>query len=134
MPALSQSLTFTVNNTSTVVLNYPNTGTTALTYITDKIKGDGYYGNSDGFHTAQLKLNTFVGKVEIQGTLASDPTSNDWFNMLLTPTVGSNTTTVVHTVSTSSITMFNFTGNIVWIRGKISDFIQGTVESIKINH
>jgi len=144
MQALSQSLTFNVNNTSTVVLNYPNTGTTALTYLTDKVKGDGYFSNADGFHTVQVQTNNFVGKIEIQGTLNTDPSSNDWFNVelgtnsysvdttgLVSPT---NITYVQYTTATTLIKSYNFTGNLVWVRSKISNFTEGSITSIKYNH
>lgn len=144
MPALSQSLTFTVNNTSTVVLNYPNTGTGALVYSSDPIKGDGYFGRSDGVHTVQIQLTDFAGKIEIQGTLASIPTEEDWFTVDLgtgnssVDTTGllkeENITFVSYFTFTTNIKSYNFTGNYVWVRAKVSEWTNGTVNSIKINH
>ena len=144
MPALSQSLTFTVNNTSTVVLNYPNTGTDALVYSSDPIKGDGYFGRSDGVHTAQIQITDFIGKVEIQGSLSSTPSEVDWFTVQMgtgnasVDTTGlireENITFVSYFTATSSINSYNFTGNYVWVRAKVSDWTEGTVNSIKINH
>jgi hypothetical protein len=144
MPALSQSLTFTVNNTSTVSLSYPNTATTALTYYTEKVRGDGYYGNSDGFHTVQFQISNFVGRLEIEGTLAISPTSNDWATVgLMSPYVAVDTTGLVsqvytsaipYTTATTLISTYNFSGNYVWIRSKVSNFTQGNVNSIKYNN
>jgi hypothetical protein len=145
MPALSQSLTFTQNSTSTVNLNYPNTGTTALSYISDKVKGSGYYGGSSGFHTVQLQITDFVGRFEIQATLASEPIEADWFGVEL----GSNSNQVVDTsglsndanityiqypTATTTVKTYNFTGNFIWIRAKISEFTEGTINGIKYNH
>jgi hypothetical protein len=144
MPALSQSLTFNVNSTSTVVLSYPNTGTTALVYASDPIKGDGYFGGSDGFHTAQVSLTEFIGKIEIQGTLASSPAEVDWFTVKLgsgnftMDTTGviseTNITSAEYVFATSNVKTYNFTGNYVWLRAKVSDWTEGTVNSIRINH
>lgn len=144
MPALSQSLTFTVNNTSSVSINYPNTGTTALTYYSDRLKGDGYYGSSDGFHSVQLQVTNFIGKVEMQASLAVEPTTSDWFTAELSIGGGSVDTTGLFTPynvdalqwtqSTTTVKTYNFSGNFVWVRGKISEFTQGTVNSIKYNH
>jgi hypothetical protein len=145
MPALSQSLTFTQNSTSTVLLNYPNTGTTALTYISDRIKGDGYYGGSGGFHTVQIQTSEFIGRFEMQASLASEPSPTDWFSVELgSPTSQSvdtsglsndaNITYVQYSTATTVVKTYNFTGNFVWVRAKISEFIEGTINGIKYNH
>jgi hypothetical protein len=44
-----------------------------------QIKGDSYFGYSDGLHTAQIKFFNFTGGVGIQGTLALEPVEDDWF-------------------------------------------------------
>lgn len=144
MPSLSQSLTFTVNSTSSVVLNYPNTATTALVYSSAPVKGDGYFGGSDGFHTVQISLTDFVGTVEMQGTLATAPSESDWFTAKLGTNSSSvdttgllsevNITSVEYRVATTNIKTYNFIGNYVWVRAKVSDWTEGTVNSIKINH
>lgn len=145
MPSLSQSLTFTVNSTSTVSLNYPNTGTSALTYIGDRVKGDGYYNGSGGFHTIQLQTTEFIGKFEIQATLASEPTPADWFTVELgsqnsqsVDTSGLlnsvNITSVQFLSATTTVKNYNFIGNFIWVRPKISEFTEGTVNGIKYNH
>lgn len=144
MPSLSQSLTFTVNSSTTVVLDYPNTGTTALIYASDPIKGDGYFGGSDGFHTAQVNIQEFIGKIELQGTLAPVPQESDWFtvrlgtNNMSVDTTGllseENISSVEYRFATTNINSYNFTGNYVWVRAKISDWTEGTVNSIRINH
>lgn len=144
MPALSQNLLFTVNSTSTTIVNYPNTGTTALTFLSNKVKGDGYFGGSDGFHTVQIQVSNFIGKLEMQATLASEPTETDWFGVELgsnsssVDTTGvlseSNITYVSYNQATTNIKTYNFTGNFVWVRSKISEFTQGSVNSVKYNH
>lgn len=144
MPALSQNLTFIVNNNTTTSVIYPNTGTSALTYTSDKVKGDGYFGRSDGLHSVQIKVTNFIGKVEIQGTLSVDPGSSDWFTVDLdsfrqyvdtTGLVRKETLAFLnYTTSTTTILGFNLNGNFVWLRSKISNFTQGTVDYIKYNY
>jgi hypothetical protein len=130
MPALSESLNFVVGNQNNVSVTYPNSGTSTLVYFSDKTKGDGYFNSSDGIHTVMYTATpTFVGTVTTQATLASEPTSSDWFDV-------SNTTVsyrVLDDRSTSTVDYFNFAGNFVWIRGKIQ-IDSGTVQSILINH
>lgn len=134
MPALSQSVTFTINSSTSASISYPNTGTTALSYSSNPIKGDGYFGNSDGLHTVQINLTNFVGSVAVQGTLSTDPAENDWFNMRLDDGTGSTSTSINYNISTSTVNCYNFIGNIVWVRAKISNWTSGTVNGIQINH
>jgi hypothetical protein len=147
MPALSQSLTFKINNSDTVSVSYPNTGTTALIYTSERIKGDGYFGGSDGVHTVFWSVAEFVGTIEIQGTLASEPGDSDWVTLHLSEPGGRkapftmDTTGLVseriidtrYTLSTTLSKSYNFTGNFVWLRGRISEFEQGVVNNISIN-
>lgn len=100
------------------------------THTGDKFKGDGYYGRSDGFHTVQYSLDGFIGTMVIQATLAVEPTSSDWFTL--------NETT--HTSANDSSSnadggfLYNFTGNYVWVRAYISNWTDGTVSNILLNH
>jgi hypothetical protein len=117
---------------------------TIETVTGDKFKGDGYYGRSDGFHTVQINLNGFIGQIRIQGTLAVDPGVDDWFTVELgtgsmsIDTTGllteQNITYVEYTESTTNNKSYNFTGNYVWIRAYVSNWTDGTVNSIKLNH
>jgi hypothetical protein len=131
MPALSQSLIFHTNSgTNTVLVNYPNTGTGSLTYFSDKVKGDGYFGGSDGFHTVSYNTTQhFRGTVTMQATLVSEPISSDWFNVADTSQVYRQ-----FDVRTGpSVDIFNFTGNFVWVRGYIQ-IEEGSVTAIQYNH
>lgn len=134
MPALSQNLVFQVNNgntvTNTVVVDYPNTGTTTFVYYSDKLKGDGYFGGGDGLHTvAYTASRYFRGTLTMQATLASDPVESDWFNVHGT----TSTYTALIPRNTSTVDIYNFSGNFVWVRGKIA-IDEGTISSVQYNH
>ncbi len=134
MPALSQSLEFaqkhTASSSTSVSVNYPNTGTGTLIYISDKVKGEGYFGNSDGFHTvAYSATQSFIGTITMQATLASEPTESDWFNVRDT----TSTYRSFDIRSTSTVDVYNFSGNFVWVRGQIS-IDEGAVLSVQYNH
>ena len=95
---------------------------TSETVTGSNFKGDGYYGRSDGVHTVQYDYAGFTGTITIQATLATTPTSSDWFD--------------VDTVTASNLTevkYVNFTGNFVFIRAKIV-YTDGTINSIRLNH
>jgi hypothetical protein len=134
MPALSQSLTFKITNgnttTNTVSVNYPNTGTTALIYTSERIKGNGYFGSSSGLHTVGYSAtHTFEGTIKMQATLASEPVETDWFDI-----IGTSVTYASYDARTeSTMDIFNFIGNFVWVRGNVSIGV-GTVMYINYNH
>jgi len=130
MPALSKSLEFTINSATSVAVVYPNTATDVMTYTSMREKGDGYYGNSDGFHTVGYTATpTFVGTVTMQATLATEPTESDWFNIKDT----TSSYTIFNVRTTSTVDLHNFTGNFVWVRGHIR-INDGAVEVIHYNH
>lgn len=134
MPAFSQSLEFvpaqSVNNTATVAVVYPNTATDLLVYLSNPIKGDGYFGGSDGLHTVMYTAAAdFVGTMTVQASLATSPLESDWFEV--------NDVSVRYTElddrNVSTVDYSNFAGNFVWIRGRV-EILSGAVESIQVNH
>lgn len=95
-------------------------------FVSDKIKGDGYYSQPDGVHTVASKVTaTLTGAIKMQGSLATTPTEDDWFDIS-----GTTFTTDQSTTISSS----NFTGNFVWIRGKATSVTAGSITSTLINH
>ena len=72
------------SNSETIISNQTHVGdSTVQTHTGEKFKGDGYYGRSDGLHTLQVDLNGFLGNIELQGTLAINPTADDYFPIAL---------------------------------------------------
>ena len=132
-------------NSETILTQQTHPGDGTVQTVTgDVYKGDGYYGRSDGFHTVQVDLNGFLGTIQIQGTLAIDPSATDWFTVDLgTGTQTIDTTGLIveqgidaveYTSVTTNTKSYNFTGNYVWVRAYISNWTNGTVNSIKLNH
>ncbi len=85
-------------------------------FVTDKEKGDGYYSQPDGVHTVAYQVvnrgdstDDFIGTIKMQGSLATTPTENDWFDIAGTTYTSDQSTTIA---------TFNFTGNFVWVRAK----------------
>ena len=96
-------------------------------FVSDKAKGDGYYSQTDGVHTVAYQVSADFNAnatIKIQGSLATTPAEDDWFDVSGT-TFTSDTSTV-----TSSA---NFTGNYVWVRSKTQLLTAGTVNSILLN-
>lgn len=63
---------------------------TAMNKYSTVVKGDSYYGYTDGFHTIQVTYNEFVGRFRIQATLSLDPQDEDWFDIIPSNTAGRN--------------------------------------------
>ena len=134
----SNNSTFTVSTvvstleiTVAEVLTSENAGSSItldhVGFVSTKSKGDGYYSQPDGVHTVAYQVaNDFNANatIKMQGTLATTPTEDDWFDI-------ANTT---FTSDTSTLTSsFNFTGNYVWVRSKTQLLTAGTTNSILLN-
>jgi hypothetical protein len=136
----SNNSTFTVNTVvstteltvAEVITSENADGSSTITldhvgFVSDKAKGDGYYSQPDGVHTVAYQVaNDFNADatIKMQGTLATTPTEDDWFDI-------ANTT---FTSDTSTLTSsFNFTGNYVWVRSKTQLLTAGTTNSILLN-
>ena len=95
-------------------------------FVTDKNKGDGYYSQVDGIHTVAYHVNsTMTGSIKMQGSLATTPTEDDWFDI-----AGTTFTADQSTLVDSK----NFTGNFVWVRAKCTGMTAGSVSKILYNH
>lgn len=132
-------------SSQTLLNTNTHAGDSATQIVTgEKFRGDGFYGRSDGLHTVQIDLIGFIGKIEIQGTLAIEPTENDWFTIELgtgsqsVDTTGlireENITFVEYNNPATFVRSYNFTGNYVWVRAYVYNWTDGTVNSIKMNH
>ena len=86
-----------------------------------EVKGDSYYGYSDGLHSLQVIYEQFVGRLRIQATLAITPESTDWFDIVPTTTAGTefNANGYVQFNSNDPANLaecYTFTGNFTHIR------------------
>jgi hypothetical protein len=110
--------TETADGSTTVTLD--NTG-----FVSAKFQGDGYYSQPDGVHTVAYKVNTtLTGSIKMQGSLATTPTEDDWFDI---------SGTTFTTDQSTTISSANFTGNFVWVRAKATGVTAGTITEILLN-
>ena len=94
-------------------------------FVSDKSKGDGYYSQPDGVHTVAYQVtSTLAGAIKMQGSLATTPTEDDWFD-IAGSTFTADQSTLIGTA--------NFTGNFVWVRAKATSITAGTISSVLIN-
>ena len=131
MPANSETFNFVISSTNYTQLTHPG-DSTVTTRTSDKLKGDGYYGRSDGLHSIQYNVNGFLGKIVTQATLAVEPGTTDWFD--ISTTLHSNLGDSTGSDNATGSFIKNFTGNFVWIRTYVSEWTDGTINSIVLNH
>ena len=119
------------SNSETILTQNVHPGDSSIETVTgEQYKGDGYYGRSDGFHSVQYNLIGFIGTIKMQATLSINPTDTDWFDVDGT----SHTSTAVETDASEGGHIYNFTGNYVWVRTIVSNWTDGTVSSVYLNH
>lgn len=119
------------SSSETILSNQTHPGDSTVTSVTsENFKGDGYYGRSDGLHTIQYNVSGFIGQIVMQATLAIEPTSADWFTLSSTEHVAANDSSATGDGSY----IYNFTGNYVWVRAYITNWTDGNITSITLNH
>jgi len=133
--AVVSTTEFTVEE---IVTTEASDGSTTVTldhtgFVTDKAKGDGYYSQTDGVHTVAYHVGSAINDdstigLTMQGSLATNPTEDDWFDI--------SGTSIDQTNIDGSTLAFhaNFTGNFVWVRAKVSGISAGSVSKILYNH
>ena len=141
---MATTTTVTLLPTTTFGTSTGNYDGSSASFSSDKVKGDGYYGFSDGLHTVSWRVVDFVGTVKIQGSLAKDPAETDWVAIDLREADGNfsatadglisevTTTSQVYTTATTENRVYNIKGNFVWIRANISGFTAGTINTIQL--
>lgn len=95
-----------------------------LNVVGPAVKGDGFYGFSDGLHTISAKLDDFVGRLYIEATLELHPTEDDWFPIMLSSNnpyieypINPNMPTGTH--GDTGVDSFVIEGNFVFVRARI---------------
>ena len=91
----------------------PLTGATSLDTIGDAVPGDSYYGYTDGVHTVAVYGNNLKGRIKIQGTLATTPTEDDLFDILLAGLPYKDYDNF------TGVDGFTFVANLVYLRAKL---------------
>ena len=88
---------------------------TQFNVTSDKVRGDSFYGFTDGLHTIAFYLSGFIGKIYLEGTLSSEPTATDWFIINL----DGATAELTSSSATTATIARTFEGNFVYLRVRI---------------
>lgn len=113
---------------------------TQFNVTSDKVRGDSFYGYTDGLHTMAFYLSGFIGKIYVEGTLANTPVEADWFTINL----DGATIPLVYAAATTATVARSFEGNFIYLRVRIdrahispanNDSMQnGQLTQVLLNH
>jgi len=122
-----------MSQTTTLILlpqtTWVNTGNSAVYTVTGNSQPAAayYLGNRD-LQTVNIKLSGVTGNIVIEASLATTPTSDDWFKVYeLAANANAN-------VNSNASTYYNVEGNFVYMRAKIEDFSSGIVQFVKLSY
>jgi hypothetical protein len=99
--------------------------------FSEKKPAAGYHLTRENTHTAIYNITEFAGAIKLQGTLAIDPSDQDWFNINNTEFGGNVDTLKIGDSSILGTGVINtsFIGNFVWIRAAYN-VQQGSISQI----
>lgn len=101
----------------------------SLDWSGDRQPAANYYLSTGSLQTVTYRFNDFVGVVNIQATLDSDPTADsEWFTVL---TIGDGTTPIAAGSGNSSQSI---TGNFTWLRANVTDFSAGEITTFSLSY
>ena len=122
-----------MSQTSTLILlpqtTYDGGGTANVYTVTGNTQpAAAYYLGNQDLQTISYSFTNVTGNLEIEATLASSPTSGDWFKVYEVEADNNSNTN-------STLTSYqNITGNFVYMRAKIKDFANGVVQYVKLTY
>lgn len=87
--------------------------------ISGQIPGSAQLGYQNGTQTFAIYPVGFTGSIQIDGTLAQQPGSGDWFPVSTTNYVAAN-----------AISVINVTGNYIWLRVQLTTVSAGSITQI----
>jgi hypothetical protein len=92
-------------------------------FVGNAVPAANYYGGQGSVQTVTYRLENFVGTIHIEATLNDQKESAPWFEVAVYGNgVDADSGTVPATV----------VGNFTWLRARITDFADGTIQSINV--
>lgn len=116
-------------------ISYANPGNGASYTVTGNSQPAAayYLGNRD-LQTVNIKLNSVTGNIVIQASLATSPNDTDWFKVYELVANANATPNSAPQLASNASVYTNVEGNFVYMRAKVEDFNNGTVQFIKLSY
>ena len=112
---------------------------TDFNFTSIEVRGDAFYGYTDGLHTIAFYFSDFTGKVHLEGALANAPSSTDWFPLSIDPP-----NNYMQLTAHTGIVARTFQGNFMFLRVRMdrdyltpanNDSLQyGQITQVLLNH
>ena len=98
----------------------------SLDFSGDRQQAANYYGGFGDLQTIAFFLEVFEGRIRLEASLDTDPTQDSqWFEVYDYDTASSQVT--------ASFAV-NITGNFVWMRAHVTDFVAGSVQQLQMSY
>lgn len=94
-------------------------------FVSDAEKAVDYYQGQGSLQTVFIRVTDFEGTITLQATLDYDSEQANWFDVYEYNTASSAITDYVPV---------NLTGNFVWIRAVVTDFVAGTINFVNMSY
>lgn len=92
-----------------------------------------YLGNQD-LQTVNLSLTNVTGNIVIEASLATSPSSTDWFKVYELVANANAASNSAPQLASNAKAYTNIEGNFVYMRAKVNDFKGGTVNFVKLSY
>lgn len=111
----------------------PGNGAPYTVTGTEQLAAAYYLGNQD-LQTVNIRLTNVTGNIVIEATIASAPTTNDWFKVYELEANANATSNSAPQIASNASMYTNIEGNFVYLRAKIEDFQGGIVNYVKLSY
>jgi hypothetical protein len=128
-----------MSQTTTLILlsqtSYLNPGNGAPYTVTGNSQpAAAYYLGNQDLQTVNISLTNCTGNIVIEASLATDPTSNDWFDVYELVANANASPNSAPQIASNARMYTNVEGNFVYLRAKVEDFQGGVVNYVKLTY
>jgi len=92
-----------------------------------------YLGNED-LQTVNIKFSEVTGNLVIEASLATSPSSSDWFEVYSLTANYSAPANTTPKLNSDISTYTNIEGNFVYIRARVENFAHGIINFVKVSY
>jgi hypothetical protein len=128
-----------MSQTTTLILlsqtTYHNPGNGAPYTVTGNSQpAAAYYLGNQDLQTVNISLTNCTGNIIIEASLATDPTSSDWFDVYELVANANASPNSAPQIASNARMYTNVEGNFVYLRAKVEDFQGGVVNYVKLTY
>lgn len=98
----------------------------SLDFSGDRQQAANYYGGFGDLQTIAFFVRNFEGRIRIEASLDTDPTTDSQWFMVYDYDTASSQLTASFAV--------NITGNFVWVRANVLDFVAGSIDQLQMSY